>query len=35
LGRPKHALTSKGYEVAGEFAYRGFGTWGTLWLTGG
>ena len=31
----KHALASKGYEVVGEFACRGFDTWGPLWLTGG
>ena len=31
----KHALARKGYEVVGEFACRGFDTWGPLWLTGG
>ena len=31
----KQALAGKGYEVTGEFACRGFDTWGPLWLTGG
>jgi flavodoxin len=31
----KHLLASKDYEVVGEFACRGFDTWGPLWLTGG
>ena len=29
-----HALASKGFGVTGEFACRGFDTWGPLWLTG-
>ena len=28
-------LAKKGYPVIGEFACRGFDTWGPLWLTGG
>lgn len=31
----KQALAGKGYEVIGEFACRGFDTWGPLWLAGG
>ena len=31
----KQALATKGYQVTGEFACRGFDTWGPLWLTGG
>jgi flavodoxin len=31
----KRALAAKGYRVVGEFACRGFDTWGPLWLTGG
>lgn len=31
----KLALAAKGYEVVGEFACRGFDTWGPLWFTGG
>ncbi len=31
----KQALATKGYEITGEFACRGFDTWGPLWLTGG
>lgn len=31
----KSVLSRKGYRVIGEFACRGFDTWGPLWLTGG
>jgi len=31
----KQALAATGYEIIGEFACRGFDTWGPLWLTGG
>ena len=31
----KHALASRGFRIVGEFACRGFDTWGPLWLTGG
>jgi flavodoxin len=31
----KHTLTKKGCRVVGEFACRGYDTWGPLWLTGG
>jgi flavodoxin len=31
----KHALTKNGCPVLGEFACRGFDTWGPLWLAGG
>ena len=31
----KRLLTRKGFEVVGEFACRGYDTWGPLWLTGG
>jgi len=31
----KRLLARKGFEVVGEFACRGFDTWGPLWLTGG
>jgi len=31
----KKLLARKGYDVVGEFACRGFDTWGPLWLTGG
>jgi flavodoxin len=31
----KRALAKKGCRVLGEFACRGFDTWGPLWLTGG
>jgi hypothetical protein len=31
----KKLLARKGFEVVGEFACRGFDTWGPLWLTGG
>jgi hypothetical protein len=31
----KKSLAGKGYEVIGEFACRGFDTWGPLRLTGG
>ena len=31
----RQAITTKGYEITGEFACRGFDTWGPLWLTGG
>ena len=31
----KKRLARKGFDVIGEFACRGFDTWGPLWLTGG
>jgi flavodoxin len=31
----RKSLVAKGYDVVGEFACRGFDTWGPLWLTGG
>jgi flavodoxin len=31
----KRVLARKGFDVVGEFACRGFDTWGPLWLTGG
>lgn len=31
----KRLLSRKGFDVVGEFACRGFDTWGPLWLTGG
>ena len=31
----KKLLGRKGFEVVGEFACRGFDTWGPLWLAGG
>jgi len=31
----RDSLAKKGYEVVGEFACRGFDTWGPLWFTGG
>lgn len=31
----KTLLVRKGFEVVGDFACRGFDTWGPLWLTGG
>ena len=31
----ERALANKGYDVIGNFACRGFDTWGPLWLTGG
>jgi flavodoxin len=31
----RRLLTRKGFDVLGEFACRGFDTWGPLWLTGG
>ena len=31
----KRLLARKGFDVVGEFACRGFDTWGPLWLTGG
>jgi flavodoxin len=31
----KNTLAKKGCSVVGEFACRGFDTWGPLWLTGG
>lgn len=31
----RRLLTRKGFAVLGEFACRGFDTWGPLWLTGG
>lgn len=31
----RRLLAQKGFEVLGEFACRGFDTWGPLWLTGG
>lgn len=31
----KNLLARKGYEVVGEFACRGFDTWGPLWCVGG
>lgn len=31
----KTVLAKKGYDVIGEFACRGFDTWGPLWLIGG
>jgi flavodoxin len=31
----KRILTQKRYRVVGEFACRGFDTWGPLWLAGG
>jgi hypothetical protein len=34
-GTLKKLLARKGFEVMGEFACRGFDTWGPLWLTGG
>ena len=31
----RRLLARKGFDVLGEFACRGFDTWGPLWLTGG
>lgn len=31
----RRLLARKGFDVRGEFACRGFDTWGPLWLTGG
>lgn len=31
----KKLLARKGFELVGEFACRGFDTWGPLWLAGG
>jgi flavodoxin len=31
----RRLLARKGFRVVGEFACRGFDTWGPLWLTGG
>lgn len=31
----KRLLARKGFDVVGEFACRGFDTWGPLWLAGG
>jgi flavodoxin len=31
----RRLLARKGFAVLGEFACRGFDTWGPLWLTGG
>lgn len=31
----RRLLARKGFDVVGEFACRGFDTWGPLWLTGG
>jgi len=31
----RRLLGRKGFDVVGEFACRGFDTWGPLWLTGG
>jgi flavodoxin len=31
----RRLLSRKGYDVVGEFACRGFDTWGPLWFTGG
>lgn len=31
----KRLLVAKGYDVVGDFACRGFDTWGPLWLAGG
>lgn len=31
----RRLLARKGFHVVGEFACRGFDTWGPLWLTGG
>ncbi len=31
----KRLLSRKGFAVVGEFACRGYDTWGPLWLTGG
>jgi flavodoxin len=31
----KKLLACKGFEVVGEFACRGFDTWGPLWFAGG
>lgn len=31
----KRLLARKGFDVVGEFACRGFDTWGPLWLVGG
>lgn len=31
----KRLLAGKGFEVVGEFACRGFDTWGPLWFAGG
>lgn len=31
----RYLLTRKGFRVVGEFACRGFDTWGPLWLAGG
>lgn len=31
----KNVLGRKGFDVVGEFACRGFDTWGPLWLAGG
>lgn len=34
-GSLRRLLCRKGFQVVGEFACRGFDTWGPLWLTGG
>lgn len=31
----RQSLTKKGFSVIGEFACRGFDTWGPLWVLGG
>jgi flavodoxin len=31
----RRLLARKGFRIVGEFACRGFDTWGPLWLTGG
>lgn len=31
----RRLLARKGFDVVGEFACRGFDTWGPLWFTGG
>lgn len=31
----KKLLARKGFDIVGEFACRGFDTWGPLWLAGG
>jgi flavodoxin len=34
-GRLKKAMAKKGFDIKGEFACRGFDTFGLLWLVGG
>ena len=31
----RRVLSRKGFSIIGEFTYRGFDTWGPLWLAGG